>query len=157
MTEFHAPKRTGDEATIMQDLVAQLDEKITPDDIPLQVPGRDGLTVRYLPPVDLAEIAKIREKVVLKGMPTEVAQLRFSTALLISKCVAIVKSGQVLGSDEEPWTFASAPLHDLLHTVGPEDTLRRFYEIDPHIVSTGNALLTEAGFGTEVIKDPTAR
>lgn len=153
---FEAPDRRAD-ATVLDELVAQLDEKVTPDDVALQVPHREGLTVRFRPPEDMAEIAKIRTKTALKGMPTEVAQLRFAVRLLITTCKAIVKNGQVLGSEEEPWTFDSEQLHDLIGTIGAEDTLRKFYGGDPFIVATANALLTEAGYATEVIKDPTAR
>lgn len=156
MTDFTAPPRT--DKSILSELASELEAKLDEGTVILQVPDRNGLSVEFSKNIDVAEIAQLRKNAVPKGTPQEVAEFQFSQALLVAKCRSIIKGTTVLMvNDDEPMTFTSRELHDLLGTIGAEDTVEKFYAKQPHVTATANALLMEAGYADQVVRDPTRR
>lgn len=115
------------------------------------VPGKQGVTVRYANDIPYEMIAAWRKSAL--GSPAP--ELRFGVSMLAWACRAIVADGQPVTDGTDTVTFTSSKLQTGLGVSSPTDAVRAFYGKDAYVLATYQAVLLAAGFGAEV--SPTTR
>lgn len=136
---------------------AELAAEVTPDELPLDVPTRDGYIVRYRCDVNNDELTAWRKKATIKAAkgdkPAQYDEAKVAAIILANKAVAIVARGVELTNEGEPMTFGTPAFWDLVGKASSTEAVRHFYGLDGHVIAAANMVLDASGFGGELLVD----
>lgn len=143
--------------SLLDDLAADLANDVEPlEAIFVAVASRPGYRVRFQ--ADLVDGNDLRRMTKASTVRGELDNVKFSTLLLAKACTGIERNGTI-ATDERgnPLTFQSAEFRSALGVPTVSEAVHKFYGKgrDALIVSTGEAVGTHAGWGEDVMADPT--
>lgn len=141
------------ELTELEQLGVELSQKIDIPIVTLPVQTRPGYAVRFSTDLSQADLDAFRKKARDKRRQDGIASERFASLILASKAVAIVRGGREVTSDGEPVTFRSRELLQILHAASATDAVAKLYGADAAVDATARSLLSEAGWGDDVIAE----
>jgi hypothetical protein len=126
--------------------------------ITLPVETRPGYAVRYRTDVSQQQLDEWRKRAKDKRRMDNIAGERFASLIVSGTCSAIVRAGKEVTDDDEPMTFRSPALLDLLGARSAAEAAAKFYGADAYLDQAARAILREAGWGDEAVgaaEDPT--
>lgn len=143
--------------TVLDQLKDVLAKKVERDAVFIEVPEREGVTVKVSPNITQHQLRAWRKNA---GEDTKngLDATKFACAVLGHTCVGIFVNGeQVVNEDGIGLTFASDAILEMTGTTRPiPDCVRAFFGIDPHVESAALAVLEAAGYSDTVeTVDPT--
>lgn len=142
-----------DDVSDLDLLGRDLAEKVTAEVTTLPVPTRNGYSVRYSTDIGQGELDAWRKRSKDKRRTDGVASERFAALILANKATAIVRAGRELTEDGEPLTFRSSEVLALVHAQSAADAVAKFYGGDAYVDQAARSLLSEAGWGDDVLTD----
>lgn len=152
-----APAKETKAPTVLDQLKDVLSKKVERDPVFIEVPEREGVTVKVSPNITQHQLRAWRKNA---GEDTKngMDATKFACAVLGHTCVGIFVNGeQVVNEDGIGLTFASDAILEMTGTTRPiPDCVRAFFGIDPHVESAALAVLEAAGYSDTVeTVDPT--
>lgn len=152
-----APAKETKAPTVLDQLKDVLSKKVERDPVFIEVPEREGVTVKVSPNITQHQLRAWRKNA---GEDTKngMDATKFACSVLGHTCVGIFVNGeQVVNEDGIGLTFASDAILEMTGTTRPiPDCVRAFFGIDPHVESAALAILEAAGYSDTVeTVDPT--
>lgn len=147
-------------ATSLDALRAELAAEVTPDELVLDVPTRDGYAVRFRCDVSNDELTAWRKRATIRAAkadkPAIYDEAKVAAIIVANQVDAIIAHGEELTDGGEPMTFASAAFLDLVGKSSATEAVRHFYGLDGHVIAAANMVLDRSGFGNELAEDDDA-
>jgi hypothetical protein len=146
--------------SVLEQLRLVVEQKVERDEIEINVPEREGVSVRFSPNVTQQQLRAWRRN---SGENSKDGfdPLRFACYVVGSTCTAILINDEVVENPTNgiALTFASDAILSMTSDTRPiPDGIRNFYGIDPHLEATALAILDAAGYGDEIDEiNPTER
>lgn len=141
-------------------LRAELAAEVTPEELVLDVPTRDGYAVRFRCDVTNDELTAWRKRATIRAAkadkPALFDEAKVAAIILANKVDAIIAHAQELTDAGEPMTFASPAFLDLVGKTSAVEAVRHFYGLDGHVIAAANMVLDRSGFGGELAEDDDA-
>lgn len=154
-----APAGAGIDGTSDLDRLRYVTDKKTSRtvDFPVpRVPGRENVTLRMQVGGLTGGRLQSWQKTARRRRRDEADGFLFNSLVVANQCEAILINGRVMHDpDGDPYTFRSA---DFIHQIGVQTAAEaavKFVGSDGVIASLSQAVLEEAGFGSEDDLDPT--
>lgn len=126
-------------------------DHIDTEPIEINVPKRPGVSVRYSVDLDAPRFQSWQRACKDRSSPTGLDDLRLSLTVLASQCVGIVVNDQlVLDDTGQPATFRSDGVMQMFGGRDANQTARKVYANDGHLLATAQEVIRECGYGEEV-------
>lgn len=134
----------GAHASILQDIVNEIAEKLPVEEVTFDVPGRPGYAVRYSLDFDVDDVKRWR-KAAGASKTQEADEVRMAAVMLATQCTAIIRHGEEVSLEGEVLTFRSKPFHRALDVPKAADAVLKLYGRDLHATQVANELLLRVG------------
>lgn len=145
------------EVSLFDELKAEAAEEIE-DFVTFPIEKRPGYSAKFTLSLDAREIQRYERSAKGKRKNSNSDPVIFSGLILVEKNTEILKNGQTVENPEtgEPLTFSDEEFIQIYgKNLNAIEALQKFMG-DGALISTGTALLNEAGYGDEVApEDPT--
>jgi hypothetical protein len=133
--------------SLLDGLLAELEQDATQETVTLGVQSRPGWEVRYAIDIPYEQLAQWRAAAADPAMPGGMNELQVACSALAACCRAILVGGEDVTDVNGPVTFASPDLQRRLGVTRPVDAVRKLYRFDGHVTASGTRLLQAAGYG----------
>ncbi|MBT6198993.1 MAG: hypothetical protein HOI21_00470 [Bacteroidetes Order II. Incertae sedis bacterium] len=146
--------------SVLEQLRNVVEQKVERTEIEINVPEREGVSVRFSPNVTQQQLRAWRRN---SGENSKDGfdPLRFACYVVGSTCTGILINDEIVENPTSgiALTFASDAILEMTGDARPiPDGIRNFYGIDPHLEATALAILDAAGYGDEIDEiNPTER
>jgi hypothetical protein len=145
------------EENILNKLKDVIKKKVERQVVRLDVPEREGVTIRISPNITQNQLKNWRKQ---SGEDTKAGldSIKFSCYVIGNTTVGVCINGEeVFDEDGYELNFASAHILEMTDTTRPiPDAVRAFFGVDPHLEAAALAILDAAGYSDTVdTVDPT--
>lgn len=144
----------GKHTPALDSLVGELTAELAAEKT-FPVPGRPGYAVTFDVDVDHTMLGLWRKAARDKDQPDAFDELKFACTIVAAQCIRIIRNGAPLELDGVEVTFRDRAFFTLLGTQSANSAVRKLYGRDAHIIATSTAILSAAGYGSDVDEDPT--
>ena len=152
-----AKEKSAPRLSILDQLKEEISKEVTRPDIEMEVPERDGVTVRFSPNITNEQLKSWRRNSTNRKTD-ELDSIKFSCYVVGQTIQGIYFNDELVeDANGHVVTFASPEILEMTNTTRPlPDAIRAFYATDPHLESVAIKILDYAGYGDEVdAEDPT--
>ncbi len=152
---FAVPQPSERGPSPLEQLRQTLQQPIERELLKLRVPARAGVTVLYAADFDHEKRKAWQKRATRKsrrpGRDDEVDEMLFALIVLANSCRSIQVGGvEAHDAADQPLTFASPALWEMVGAADPQDAIRAFYGNDAHILNTAGEIMLAAGFDDDM-------
>lgn len=152
-----AAKISTKEPSVLDQLKATISKKVERPHIYIEVPEREGVTIKVSPNINQNQLRAWRKNAG-EDSKTGLDPTKFACQVVGHTTEAICINGvEVTNEDGIMLTFASPEIMQMTNTTRPlPDCVREFFGIDPHVEAAALAIMEHAGYSDTVeAVDPT--
>jgi hypothetical protein len=144
-------KTASKEPTILEQLKTTISKKVERTHIYIEVPEREGVTIKVSPNVTQNQLRAWRKNAG-EDTKTGLDPTKFACQVVGHTTEAICFNGEeVFNEDGVMLTFASPEIMQMTNTTRPlPDCVREFFGIDPHVEAAALAIMEHAGYSDTV-------
>lgn len=143
--------------SVLDQLKESLAKKIERPEVFIEVPEREGLTVRVSPNVTQGQMRAWRKQAG-EDSKNGMDATKFAACVVGHTCTGIAFNGEVVEDEQgRPYTFGSSMILDMVDAARPiPDAVLALFGLEPHVEAAALAILDAAGFSDTVeTVDPT--
>lgn len=141
-------EQTDNGASVYEDLRSELSKKVDVEHLRLVVPQRPNIEVAFEPDIEFDLLRMFMKKATVgQGKKKEFDPLRFAYQVMTHTMRGLYVNGKEATENGDPVTFGSPGVMQMLGSSSPQQTIRKLYGKDGHIISTSQRVLEEAGYG----------
>lgn len=143
--------------SVLDQLKESLAKKIERPEVFIEVPEREGVTIRVSPNVTQGQMRSWRKQAG-EDSKNGMDATKFAACVVGHTCTGIAFNGEIAEDEQgRPYTFGSSMILDMVDAARPvPDAVLALFGIEPHVESAALAILDAAGFSDTVeAVDPT--